>query len=925
MRIAVVLIISILLTPFHSITQTLDLAPTISPMFFSFDQEIEVSYDVTGTYMENWSEAWLWTWLPQNGNTNASSNINPASSNFTATNPAKFSKTIDGASTFFKLTFTPNTFFANVSGTVEKIGFLIKGNDWSNGQSIDYVSDVGGGLRIILNEPLGSFGFYNAGSEITIDVATSLTADIEVKVDNVLISSSSNSTTLNTSHIVVNDGTVHTISISAENGNEMVNVDYKYLVPPPVTQAPVPSGNENGINYDPTNGTATLVLEAPNKENIFVIGDFNNWSIDNDFFMNQDGERFWLTMNNLDPNELYRFQYLIDGDLKIADPYSERISSPFDDAEIIDDNRYPGLEPYPFGLTTEGVSFLQINPADPFQWTVPNFDRPEKKDLTIYELLVRDFSDERTFDAVIEKLDYLAELGINALELMPVMEFEGNLSWGYNPAFMLSVDKYYGTENKLKLLIDEAHKRGIAVILDIVLNHAFGRSPLVRLDNDDIYGPPTNDNVYFNRTPRHDFNVGYDMNHESDYTKSYIDRVNKFWIEEYKIDGFRFDLSKGFTQNNTLGSVSAWGNYDASRIELLKRMADKIWEVDSESYIILEHFAQNSEEKELAEYGMMLWGNMVGAYRSAAKGFSSNFSNVFHEAKGWDVPHLIAYMESHDEERIMWEATKNNFQSTQQALIRAKAAAVFYFLVPGPKMIWQFEEMGYDEELNNDRLGIKPTHWEYLDDVDRKKMFDLFSSLISLRSKTNYIDAEYFSWSPGGTFKWINIDHPDVKIAAFGNLGSSDMTGTVQWPSTGTWYNYFSGEEVSVTSLMDTDYSLREGEVKIFVSTPIENYVSTNPLTDVISGLENLDQSPSAFFQIYPNPSDDKIKFLTDLSADEILVYNTKGQLVLQEHFDSNGKNNELNIQHLSNGQYEVQLKYKGSIIGTESFQKINK
>jgi len=911
----------VLILPILSFGQNLDIVPTISPTFFSIDQEIEVSYDVTGTYMEDWSEAWLWTWLPTNSNTDAASNVNPANSNPAATDPAKFSKEQNGGQTFFKLTLTPSEFFTGISGTVENIGFLIKGNDWSDGQSIDYVTEVGEGLRIMVNEPSGSFGFHNAGSNINIDVTTSQLADIQIQVGSTVLANISNSNELTTTHAVIDDGTIHTIVITAVADSEVATAEYKYLVPPPVNQSPVPNGLVNGINYDIPNEQAILVLEAPGKENIFVIGDFNDWSIDNGYFMNQDGERFWLTLNNLNPNELYRFQYLIDGELRIADPYSERISSPFDDAEIIQDDRYPGLESYPFDKTTEGVSFLQINEQDPFQWTVPDFERPAKKDLTIYELLVRDFSDERTFDAVIEKLDYLESLGINALELMPVMEFEGNISWGYNPAFMFSVDKYYGTENKFKLLVDEAHKRGIAVILDIVLNHQFGRSPLVRIDNDDTYGPPTDDNVYFNRTPRHDFNVGYDMNHESDYTKSYIDRVNKFWIEEYKIDGFRFDLSKGFTQNNTLGSVSAWGNYDASRIALLKRMADEIWAVDNESYIILEHFAQNTEEQELSDYGMMLWGNMVGAYRSAAKGFSSNLGNVYHEARGWDDPHLIGYMESHDEERIMWEATRNNFQSTKVALIRAKAASVFYFLVPGPKMLWQFEEMGYDEELNNDRLGIKPTHWEYLDDPDRAKMVDLFSSLINLRSKTNYIDSEYFSWSPSGTFKWINIDHPDVKIAAFGNLGSSDASGIVQWPATGTWYDYFTGEEIIVDALVDNNYELREGETKIYVSTPIENYVTSNPLSDVISSIENVDGSPSMFLQLYPNPTSGEITISNLASADEINIYNTQGQLLLNQKIDKTSDKFNLSLEGFENGQYKIQVKKRGESIATESFQ----
>ena len=896
--------------------QNLDLIPTINPVFFAYDQEIEVQYDVTGTYMENWSEAWLWTWLPENNGSEVPSNINPANSNSSATDVARFTKSTDAGSTFFTITMTPEDFFTNVTGEVTTIGFLIKGNDWGDGQSIDHLSEVGGGLRILVESPEGNFGFYQNGENIPISLITSMPADIDILVDNITIASAANSTTIMTDHTVINDGQVHTISFKAATMDEDVEVTYNYLVPPVVTQAPVPAGNRNGINYDTNGGTATLVLEAPNKSSVFVIGDFNNWQIDNDYFMNQDGERFWITLDLLDPNELYRFQYLIDGDLRIADPYAERISSPFDDGQIIDENRYPGLEVYPFNQTTEGVSFLQIIPSDEYQWTTTDFERPEKKDLIIYELLVRDFSDERTFNAVIEKLDYLQDLGINALELMPIMEFEGNISWGYNPAFMFAVDKFYGTENNLKKLIDEAHQRGIAVILDIVLNHAFGRCPLVRLDNDDTYGPPTDDNVYFNRTPRHDFNVGYDFNHESDYTKDYVDRVNEFWINEYRIDGFRFDLSKGFTQNNTLGNIGAWGQYDASRIALLKRMADKIWEVDPESYLILEHFAANDEEKELAEYGMMSWGNMVGAYRNAGKGQTSSIQGVYHVNRGWDVPHLIGYMESHDEERVMWEVTKNNFQSTKEALIRVKAAAPFFILVPGPKMLWQFQEFGYDEELNNDRLGIKPTRWEYLDDADRKKLHELYTSLINLRTKTDYIDEQYFSWSPGGTFKWINIDHPDLKIAVFGNLGQVETTGSVQWPATGTWYNYFTGEEVTVDALTDPNYFLREAEVKIFVSEPIENYVDGNPLEDFISSIDQLATTKEEL-TITPNPAKTNILINYPLEANQLIIYDSFGRFVEMKKIDSTG-NAKFNVANYSSGIYIVVAKQSEQIIDSQ-------
>lgn len=880
--------------------QNLEIEPEISPEFFTADQEITITYNVTGTIMQNWQEAWLWTWLPGASGYETPSNVNPANSNASLSDLAKFTKIEDSGNFYFSLSMTPENFFTGVTGDITDIGFIIKGNDWSDGQSIDFVTEVGDGLRIIVESPLGTFGFYDQDDIISVVARTSRIADIEILIDDVSVASVSNALDLTTDHTVISDGQVHIIEITANADTETTSTTYNYLVPPNVVQAPVPAGARNGINYDQSNAKATLVLEAPNKENVFVIGDFNNWQIDNDYFMNQEGERFWIELDNLDPNELYRFQYLVDGDIRIADPYSERISSPFDDEEIISDGRYPGLEPYPSGKTTEGVGFLQIIESDPYQWSAQNYTRPEKEDLVIYELLVRDFTDERTFTAVIEKLDYLKNLGINAIELMPVMEFEGNLSWGYNPAFMFSVDKYYGTENQLKKLIDEAHKKGIAVILDIVLNHAFGRCPLVRLDNDDLYGPPTVDNVWLNRTAKHDFNVGYDFNHESSYTKAYVDRVNEFWIDEYQIDGFRFDLSKGFTQKNTLGNTGAWGSYDQSRIDLLKRMADHIWTVDPDSYVMLEHFADNSEEKVLADYGMMIWGNFNHRYRSAARGNPSILSGLFHEEADWEFPHKIGYMESHDEERVMWEVIKNNEQSVQQGLERIKANAVFFFLVPGPKMIWQFEELGYDEELNNDRLGIKPTHWEYLDDPERKKLHDVFSSLIHLKTETDYIQSDNFSWSGNGFLKWINIDNPDTKIAAFGNFSKFEVTMPVNWPSTGTWYNYFSGESIEVEQATDVDMTLQASEVHVYTSTPIDNYIGYNPLKNFTFG-----DVPTEL-ALSPNPSDNEVNISFPPGVVEILVFDSLGRLVDSMKMDPEASQTTLDVSKYPSGVYAI-------------------
>ncbi|MEP1033835.1 alpha-amylase family glycosyl hydrolase [Ekhidna sp.] len=887
-----ILTISIALFTSLAFAQT-SIEPTIEPAFFSADEEITITYETTGTALQSLSDAWIWMWVPSKG-IDAPSNVNPANSNTAATNPAKFTRsTGPQGEVYFSITLTPTDFLNTSVENIESIGMLLKGNDWSNGQTSDFVTDITDGFTIVMDNPSGNYGFYSSATTIDIDIRTSETSDIEILVDDTPIASVTGQTELNTTHTIIDDGDVHVIKAQATNATETVETTYSYTLTPTPASTTLPAGMEDGINYGVDNTSATLVLRAPGKEHVFIIGDFNDWSLSSDYLMNKDGEVFWLEINGLTSGQEYQFQYLVDGEIKIADPYAEKISSPFDDPEIIADNRYPNLINYPSNETSEAVAILQTNRAL-FSWS--DFTRPANEDLVIYELLIRDFTEERTYDAVTERLDYLADLGINAIELMPVQEFEGNLSWGYNPAFMFAIDKYYGTELDLKTLIDEAHKRGIAVILDIVLNHHFGRNSLVRLYNEGLYGNPTSDNPWFNTTPKHDFNVGYDMNHESQYTKDYTDRVVKYWLEEYNIDGYRFDLSKGFTQRNTLGNVSAWGNYDATRIALWKRIADVIWAEDPTAYIILEHFATNTEEKELAEYGMMLWGNMNHTYINAGKGNPTSLSQTYFENRGWSEPHLISYMESHDEERFMWELKKSN--SNHESLERAKLAAAFFLTVPGPKMIWQFGELGYDEELNNDRLGIKPTRWEYLEDFNRKKLFDLYKSLVHLRTETNYVNKDYFEWNTSGDIKTINLTHPDVEIYVIGNFDTEEQAGNHTFSSTGTWYNYFTGESIEITNTAE-EVTLSPGEWYMYTSELIDNYIEDQQIT--LSSTDDL----TDHIYVYPNPASEILNIQKNLRITDYQLSDLSGR-ILQKGLLSDG---QINVRTMNPGVYHLTLR----------------
>ncbi len=604
------------------------------------------------------------------------------------------------------------------------------------------------------------------------------------------------------------------------------------------TIAALPEGMENGVNYDPADATkATLVLLAPQKEFVYLVGDFNNWQIGDVYQMNQtpDGETFWLELTGLETQKEYVYQYWVEGTIKIGDPYADKVADPYSDGNI-PAHVYPN--PVTYNKTEYGIATVLQTGQQPYQWNFPEVvgGRPANEDLVIYELLVRDFVERHSYEAVIEKLPYLKSLGVNAIELLPVMEFENNESWGYNPTYLFAPDKYYGSKNDLKAFIDKAHEMGIVVLLDMVLNHQFGQSPMVQMYFDKVNNKPAANSPWFNPDATHPFNVGYDMNHESQYTKNYIDDVNRYWIEEYKFDGYRFDLSKGFTQQNNPNDVGAWSAYDQSRIDILKRMSDVIWNTDAGAYIIMEHLADNSEEKVLADYGIMLWGNLNHQYSEVVVGNTSeNLSWALSSTRGWNQKNLISYMESHDEERLMVRALNQgmssgdyDIQQMETALERVKLASAFYYPVPGPKMIWQFGELGYDYPIDyNGRTGNKPIPWSgadglaYDQDEDRLKLYGTKAAMINLVNDfPDVFEEGQFSWTPAGKIRNITISHEVMNVQIIGNFGVTEGNAEVNFQESGTWYDFYSGQKFVVNSTANT-IALSPGEFHILVDNPV--------------------------------------------------------------------------------------------------------
>ncbi len=594
-------------------------------------------------------------------------------------------------------------------------------------------------------------------------------------------------------------------------------------VPVPTPSTDLPSGATDGVAFI-NNGTSAIVtLYAPAKNSVSLIGEFNNWSAATGAMKNTpDKKTWWVQIDNLSADTEYAYQFLVDGTLKIADPYCEKILDPNNDS-YISNSTYPNLKAYPAGKTTGIVSVMQAN-KPVYTWKNTNFVRPDKNNLVIYELLIRDFTTEHNYASTLQRLDYLITLGINAIELMPVNEFEGNLSWGYNPSFYFAPDKYYGTKTALQNFIDECHGKGIAVILDMVLNHSFGQSPMVQLYFDG--SRPTGINPWFNVEPKHPYNVGYDFNHESSATKYFSKNVIKFWMEEYKIDGFRFDLSKGFTQRQSADDAS-FAAYDPGRVAIWKEYNSYIKSLDANNfYVILEHFAEASEEKVLAEDGMMLWNNLNYNMNEATMGWlqNSDFSWGFYTRHGFTKSeNLIDYMESHDEERTTFKnftygnasgnyTIKDNLPTS---LEREELGAAFLFSIPGPKMIWQFGELGYDISIDfNGRTGEKPIKWDYYTNADRKALYDAYSKFINLKMNNSIFNTSTFNYDLTGAVKYIKLEDANNTVVVVGNFNVVSQTANVDFGAAGTWADAV-GNGVTLSSNTYTG-ALAPGEYHIF-------------------------------------------------------------------------------------------------------------
>ena len=282
--------------------------------------------------------------------------------------------------------------------------------------------------------------------------------------------------------------------------------------------APLP-----GMGALPTPDGTGFRVWAPHASGVAVVGDFNDWRPDADP-LELEADGYWYGfVTGARAGQEYRFELETDaGRLSKVDPYAAQVTSSVGNGVIYDHSHY--------------------------DWQGDDFECPPHNELVIYELHIGTWAGEgaEAGDAGLREatqgLDHLVRLGVNAIQIMPVAEFAGDYSWGYNPAHIFAVESSYGGPDALKDLVRQAHRRGIAVILDVVYNH-FGPSDL-NLWQFDGWSENGLGGIYFyndwrSATPWGDTRPDYGRGE----VRQFIRDNAMAWLSHFHLDGLRYDMT----------------------------------------------------------------------------------------------------------------------------------------------------------------------------------------------------------------------------------------------------------------------------------------------------------------------------------------------------------------------------------------------
>jgi 1,4-alpha-glucan branching enzyme len=540
-------------------------------------------------------------------------------------------------------------------------------------------------------------------------------------------------------------------------------------------------------------------LFAPYNKGAALIGSFSDWK---EIPMEKGEDGYFRTKVDLEDGEhQYKFRvqsksWFFEPDqwVDVNDPFATEIDNPTQNCVV---------------RIKDGERII-----DTYVWQHDDKPLPADRELVIYEMHVGDFSGGEDdphargkYKHVIEKLDYLCQLGINAIELMPVKEYPGDHSWGYNPRYFFASESSYGTTEGLKRLIDECHARGIRVIMDGIFNHSEAESPLTQIDHD----------YWYHHSPRDpDNNWGPEFNYELYDEKldikpawNFVGDAVRFWIQEYHIDGIRFDAARQIANYDFMHWIVQEAKKAASMkpfysiaehipetasITNVDGPMDGCWH-DSYRYTLTVHICGDTFDLE----------SLKDAIDCKRQGFMGS-TNV------------VNYLTNHDHNHIMAELADRDIFD-EEAFKRAKLGAAILMTSVGVPLIWMGEEFGEYKYKTPDQAKIE---WPLLANDLNKGLFEYYKGLIALRKSNQALyteNVDFFHENPEAkVFAYTRWNDQGSRVVVVVNF-SENFLGDYEvpnFPENGTWHEWTYDYDVEVgDNKLITD--LGEYEAKVFV------------------------------------------------------------------------------------------------------------
>ncbi|MBW4560839.1 MAG: alpha amylase C-terminal domain-containing protein [Mojavia pulchra JT2-VF2] len=547
-------------------------------------------------------------------------------------------------------------------------------------------------------------------------------------------------------------------------------------------------------------------LFAPRNKGAALIGSFSEWQ---EIPMEKGEDGYFRTQTELEDG-IYQYKFRVqskspnfapDEWVEVIDPY----------ATDVDEQKKVGV--------------LQIKNGkrivDSYIWQHDDTPLPENKELIIYEMHVADFtggevdSEKRgKYLDAIEKLDYLRELGINAIELMPVNEYPGDYSWGYKIRHFFATESSYGSTADLKRFIDECHSRGIRVFIDGIYNHTDEECPLMLIDRNYWYYEhmhyPEDPENYWGPELNYD---NYDEELDVKPAWKYIGDVVRFWVQEYHIDGIRYDAVRQLAnfefmdwlaqqaKNNSVRKPFyniAEHIPDTSKVTAPEGPMDACWH-ESFHYFIVPHIC--GEKFDLENLKQVLEPRRQG-YKTATN--------------------AINYLATHDRERLFRELGESGIFD-EAAFTRAKLAAVLLMTAMGVPMLWMGEEFGEHKRKSQSVTQPKKIAWPLLEKTENHDLFEYYKKLIALRTKNLALQSDYIDFFhedvEARILAYARWDGQDSQVVVVVNFSDENLTQyhLPNFPIAEHWQDWFANYQVETgDDGMVTD--LQPYTAKIFVS-----------------------------------------------------------------------------------------------------------